>query len=163
MGIDSLFAQEGRITQKEFAVQLVREMGFDYLLPLAPDSLDCIELLENLGISPMRGWSPNEYLTDDAYTVIIAKAVGKESVVHEQAVWVCENNIEVINKRWQDSFKKQGKWINLEDLLKNSDYFSEGLPKCPFGITYEDKDNDHKVDTHYHPTSFLVKLRLSPK
>lgn len=162
VGINSLFAQEpiGRITQKEFAVRLVKEMGLNYLLPLAPNSLDCVELLDYLGVSPIGGWRPNEYLTDDTYTVIIAKAVGKESIVHEKAVYVCEHNIVIINKRWQDFFKKQSKWVELKELLRNRDYFPKGSPTCPFGIVYKDKNKDHKVDTHYHPTSFFNKLRF---
>lgn len=159
-GIDAAFAQQEKMLEKEFAVELVKEMKFDSLLPVAPNAMDCVALLENLGISPLGGWKPNDYLSTDAYTVIIAKALGKESIVYKEAARVNQNNIDVVNKRWQDAYRKYGRWLSLDELLQDTSIFPQGIVRSPFGFKYTDKNNDHQVDPQYPPTSFLARLRM---
>jgi len=127
---------------------------------LAATPWDCARLLEDLGISPLEGWDINKALNEDDYTVLIAKAFGKEKVVHTKAVEVCQKNIKIINQRWQEA-EKENKGILLEELLNNKDYFPAGPPKCPYGVRYQDKDNDHTVDVHYHPAKNLSRTMSS--
>ena len=141
----TVFSQEGPITQEQFAVELVKSMEISDHLPLAALPRDCVMLLETIGISPLKGWDRKALLTDDDYTVIVAKSVGKEKLVHTKATEVCLRTIAVINARWQ---KKPN--LSLHELLNDLSIFPEGPPKCPYGLKYEDKNSDTVVDPHYH-------------
>jgi hypothetical protein len=146
------FSQERTLTQEEFAVQLVKNMKLDSWLPIAALPSDCVTLLESLGISPLKGWNRKALLTDDDFTVIIAKSVGKERLVHIKAAEVCHRNIEIINERW-----RKNPDLTLEELLNNEDIFPNGSPQCPYGLKYQDTDSNHKVDQHYHPIAFFKR------
>ena len=134
------------MTQEEFAVELVKNMGLEDQLPIAALPKDCVDLLESMGITPLKGWDRKALLKDDDFTVLIAKAVGKENVVHVKASELCHKNIDVINCRWED-FPD----LKLEELLQSEDLFPIAIPECPYGLKYIDEDNNHDVDQHYHP------------
>lgn len=154
-----LFAQEAeeRLTQEQFAVELVKAIKLDGSLPVAPLAGDCVKLLESIGISPFGGWKNKEFLKQEDYLVILAKVHGKEGLVFEKAAEVEERNIKVINQKWQDSYGKTGQWTTLSELLNDKAYFPEGAPVSPYKLKYEDKNGDHQVDPHFYPAAFFVK------
>ncbi|MFC1704165.1 hypothetical protein ACFL1E_05225 [Candidatus Omnitrophota bacterium] len=145
------FSQEQPMTQEEFAVELVRSMKLHDVLPLAALPQDCIKLLESLGIAPLKGWDAKAPLSEDDYMVVVAKSIGKEKMVHQKAIEVCDRIIYVVNGRWQ---KKPH--MSLLELLSDRSIFPEGPPQCPYGLRFEDSDEDHRVDPHYH-AAFLLK------
>ena len=148
-----------RLIQEEFAVELVKMMHLDHLLPTAALASDCVSLLERIGISPMQGWKNKALLTQEEYLVVLAKTYGREGILHKRAVAVEEKNIEVINTHWQSSYDKNGRWVLLAELLSDKEYFPQGPPKSPYGHGYKDDNNDHKVDRKFLPTVGLMKLR----
>ena len=52
--------EEGKTTQGEFALWLVREIGAQSKLPPAATGKDAIDFLTSLGIAPDEGWSEGE-------------------------------------------------------------------------------------------------------
>lgn len=148
-----------RLTQEEFAVELVKGMHLENSLPTAALAGDCVDLLERIGISPLGGWDNKALLAQEDYLVVMAKAHGKESMLHKRAMAVEEKNIDVINKKWQESYEKTGRWPSLPELLADKNYFPEGAPESPYGLAYQDRNNDHKVDRHFLPVTSLLKLR----
>ena len=97
----TVFAQEQRLTQEEFACETVEIMKIEYLLPVAALASDCVDVLEDLGISPLKGWRRKEFLSREDYFVLVGKAQGKEGLVHKRAYDVEIKNIEFIDKKWQ--------------------------------------------------------------
>ena len=160
-----LYAQNGEesevLTQEQFAVELVKMMNLEGSLPTAALPSDCVDFLERIGISPLRGWNNKALLSQEEYLVILAKAHGKEVVLHERALSVENKNVEVINKKWQEAFDKTGNWPTLDGLLMDRNYFPDGPLKSPYGLKYEDKNKDHKVDPHELPVVSLIRLRES--
>ena len=150
--------EERRVTQEQFAVGLVRNMKLEGWLPTAALPGDCVDLLENLGIAPLKGWDKKASLKQEDYLVIMEKAYGKEGVVYKRAAAVEEKSIEVINQKWQESHGATGHWVALKDLLNDRTYFPNGAPQSPFGLKYEDRNEDHKVDPHFLPIISLVNL-----
>ena len=163
MAAGPVLAQEPgkRLTQEEFAVDLVRAMKLEGSLPIAVLASDCVNLLERIGIAPLSGWDNKALLTHEDYLVIMAKAHGKESMLHQRAVAVEEKNIEIINTKWQESYDRLGRWMPLSELLSDKDYFPEGALRSPYGLKYEDRNSDHKVDPHFLPVVSLMRLRES--
>lgn len=155
------FAQEmsERLTQEEFAVELVKSMKLQSALPTAALASDCVDILERIGIAPLNGWKNKELITEEEYMVVMAKAHGKEAMLHDRAVAIEQKNIEVIDKKWQESYDKNGHWVSLNELLNDKNYFPEGPIKSPYGLAYEDKNGDHKVDAHTLTVADLIKLR----
>ncbi len=155
------FAQEmgEQLTQEAFAVELVKSMKLQSALPTAALAGDCVDLLERVGIAPLNGWKNKELITQEEYMVVMAKAHGKEAMLHDRAVAIEQKNIDVINKKWQESYEKQGKWVSLSELLNDKGYFPEGPLTSPYGLAYEDKNADHKVDQHTLTVADLIKLR----
>lgn len=149
------------LTQEQFAVELVKMINLEGSLPTAALPSDCVDFLERIGISPLGGWNNKAVLSQEEYLVILAKAQGKEVVLHERALSVENKNIEVINKKWQEAFDKTGAWPSLSDLLMNKDYFPDGPLKSPYGLKYQDKNNDHKVDQGGFPVVGLIRFRES--
>ena len=154
-----LYAQgeDEKLTQEQFAVILVNNMQLRSYLSIAPLPSDSISLLEGLGISPLKGWERKEYLTEEDYMVVMGKAKGKEEIIHREATEICQQNIELINRKWKAYFKKYKVWPTLKALLNNTEFFPEGPPLCPYGLRYKDKNNDKAVDIHYHPISNLTR------
>lgn len=153
-------AQAGeRLTQEEFAVELVKLMKLDGRLPTAALSSDCITFLEKLGIMPLSGWDAKALLNQEDYLVVLAKIHGKEKMLHERAAAVEEKNIQVINQKWKESQDKDKRWPPLKELLKDKRYFPNGPPMSPYGFKYRDRNNDHKVDMPFLPISALMDLR----
>ncbi|MFH1656001.1 MAG: hypothetical protein ABH954_05280 [Candidatus Omnitrophota bacterium] len=148
----SLAQGEEPLTQEKFAVELVKNMGLQKQLPVAALPSDCVALLESLGIAPLKGWDRKALITEDDYTVILAKALGKEDVVHIKAAQICHSKVEIINERW-----KENNNLTLVEFLKNENIFPESSPQCPYGLKYEDKDGDNNVDHHYHPVVFYKR------
>ncbi len=163
ISVSTYARDEGKVdkalTQEQFAVEMVRDMRLDGALPTAALPADCVELLERLGIAPLNGWNNKALLAQEDYLVILAKARGKESMLHERAVAVEDKNRDVIDKKWQESFERAGRWVSLDELMSNKDYFPDGPLKSPYGLKYEDRDRDHKVDPHQVPVVGLIRLR----
>ena len=147
------------LTQEEFAVELVRLLAIEDLLPPAALPSDAVNLLERLGIAPLKGWDNKAYLTQEDYLVIIGKAQGREGVVHERAVGVEERNIQIINEKWQQARDDLGSWPPLDELLNDPRYFPGGVPQSPYGFTYRDVNGNHTVDPVFLPAPALVELR----
>ena len=143
-------AQEEPMTQEQLAVQLVKNMKLQDQLPVAALPKDCVALLESLGISPLKGWDPKAPLSQDDYTVIIAKAVGREDIVHKKAAEICQAGRNIINAQWQ---KRPN--VPLEELLGDRSVFPNGPPECPYNIKYVDKDKNGEVDPVYPPTVLI--------
>ena len=159
-----LWAQEEQVpqeplTHEEFAIELVKNLHLEGQLPTAALAGDCIDLLERIGIAPLSGWEPKANLSEEDYLVVIAKAHGKEDLLHKRAMAVEEKNIDVINKKWQESYDNTGRWVSLDELLADKNYFPDGALQSPYKLEYEDRNNDHKVDPHFLPIVSLMKLR----
>jgi len=147
------------LTQEEFAVELVHVMGVENLLPVAALPGDYVDLLERLGIAPFGGWERKAFLNREDYLVIIGKAQGKEGIVHKQAVAVETKNVEIINKKWEQSYSDTKQWMTLSALLNDKAYFPQGAPRSPYGTRYTDKNGDHKVDPLFLPVASLIELQ----
>lgn len=147
------------LTQEEFAVELVDIMQLNELLPPAALPGDYTHLLDRLGVAPLNGWDNKAFLTREDYLVIIGKAQGKESLVHQRAVAIEQKNIETINRKWQQAYDETGSWPTLQELLNNPTYFPNGAPKSPYGLTYKDVNGNHKVDPAFLPAAGLIELR----
>ena len=154
-------ALEERLTQEQFAVELVKIMKLEYRLPPAALPRDSVNLLNRFGISPLSGWRNKDFLNQENYLVIIGKAQGKERLVHKRALDIEHKNIDVINQKWQESYEATKTWMPLQALLNDRTYFPNGAPKSPYGTAYADVNGDHKVDPYFSPIASLEKLRES--
>ncbi|HOW36148.1 MAG TPA: hypothetical protein PL155_07025 [Candidatus Omnitrophota bacterium] len=148
-----------RMTQEQFAVELVKNMGLQKRLPTAALPGDCVDLLTSFAVEPLKGWRNKEFLTQEDYLVVMAKVHGKEGLVHRRAIAVEEKIIEVINRKWQESYQATQKWVSLNDLLNDKNYFPNGPPRSPYGMAYKDENNDHRVDSHFLPIINLIHIR----
>ncbi|MFH1359450.1 MAG: hypothetical protein ABIJ41_00240 [Candidatus Omnitrophota bacterium] len=159
--VSSVLAQEAseRLTQEEFACEMIKTMNLDSRLPLAALPGDCVDVLEGFGIAPMTGWDNKAYLSQEDYLVILSKAEGKEAMLYKTANAVEKKNAEVINQKWQESYQKTKKWMSLSELMEDKNYFPKGAPKSPFGVRYRDRNNDHKVDEPFLPIVGLIEMR----
>ena len=153
------FEEGKKVTQEEFAVEMVKVLDIEDLLPTAALANDCVDLLNSLGIAPLKGWHPKEFLNQEDYLVIVGKAQGKEGVVHKRATEIEEKNIEIINQKWREAYEAEDQWIPLSKLLKDKKYFPNGAPKSPYGITYKDANGDHRVDHFLAPVAKLQQIR----
>ena len=79
--------------------------------------------------------------------------------MHRRAAEVEEKIIEEINKRWQESYQREGRWLSLDELLTDKKYFPDGPPQGPYRHKYKDTDGNHKVDHPFTPIVGLMKLR----
>jgi len=149
------------LTEEQFAVELVKILELEHLLPQAALEVDNVHLLERIGVSPLKGWHPKSKLKKEDYLVIIGKIQGKERLIHKRALEVEEANIAMINRAWQNAYDREGTWPSLASLLSNQEYFPNGVPKSPYGTKYIDKDNNHTVDPLFSPIVNLLKLRES--
>jgi prepilin-type N-terminal cleavage/methylation domain-containing protein len=62
----------------------------------------------------------------------------------------CNANVANINAQWEMKAVKTGSYGALDALLKDTDYFPEGAPTCPFGTAYADSDSNNRVEYHSH-------------
>lgn len=139
------------LTEGEFAVQLARTMNLQRSLPPAPLAEDCIELLEQLGIAPPAGWDAARRLSRQNYTVIMGIATGKETQVSADLQKACDMNARMIDVLyWQQQHISLATVDNLGQMLENRALFPTGPPVCPYGVPYEDKDGDGRIDLHRH-------------
>lgn len=159
----SVQAQESpvddRLTQEAFAVELVKIMDLEDRLPVSSLPRDSVNLLDGLGISPLDGWMPKEFLNQEDYLVLIGKAQGKEGLVHKRAIQVERKNMDLINEKWKSAYEATKVWPSLEQLLNDKEYFPNGAPQSPYGIKYADRNRDHKVDPYFSPLADLSKIR----
>ena len=158
---NSCFAQNygERITQEDFAVDLVKAMDLEGWLPDAALASDCADLLERLGISPLTGWEKGAYLSHEDYLVLLNKAYGKEEVVHEKATLVQHKMIQEIDHKWQISYDDLGQWLSLDELFNNKKYFPHGPLVSPYGINFQDANGNHKIDKSQPAVVSLIKLK----
>lgn len=131
------------INEGEFAISFARALGIDKELPKDAKTDDFITLLEHYGIASIDDFSSNRPLTLGRFATILVRA---KNIKHKSInkTEECFNIINDINKDWFARFKKEKKWVAMNEILKDR-------PKCPLGINYEDKDNDHLIDRHTHP------------
>ncbi len=148
-----------RLTQEEFCLEVLKNMNMEGWLQTAALGSDCISLLERLGVAPLTGWDNKAFLSQEDYLVVMAKLRGKEEMVHRRAIQVEEKNREVINNKWNDAYKKEGRWMVLTELLSDKNYFPEGPPKSPYGLVYQDEDNNHQVDKGTPLVWPIIKMR----
>lgn len=124
-----------RIRQGKFARQLIYSLEFESRLPLTASEDDAIKLLNSLGISPLKGWDRYAPLTEDDYTVVIGKSIGKEYLVHEKAQEVCDEVVKLLNVEWALYKAKHGRYSILEKLILDKSVFPK-KPECPYGVSY---------------------------
>lgn len=86
-----------QVRQGEYAKKVVQALKIQNQLPLAYNEQDCISLLESRGISPLKGWSKDELLTQDDYVAVVMKANGKEKKLHDLAQNICDQNLNQSN------------------------------------------------------------------
>ena len=165
LGNDPLiFAQpalsdENPLTQEQFAVELVKLLKIENLLPPAALPGDCAGLLGSFGIAPLKGWDNKSLLKQEDYLVLIGIVQGKEQMLHQRAVEAEEANIAILNKQWEKAKEDSGRWLSLDELLNSKEYFPNGAPQSPYGIKYSDRNNDHKIDAFQIPVAKLVDIR----
>jgi hypothetical protein len=140
------FTNESRnITQGELALILITSMGIESELPTAPIAADYINLLDKNGIRPLGGWASDKMVTNGDFAVILARAMGLETRLVSPYDIVKENRIYIQNM-WEIQYRQDGRRESLEDLLQDARFFPLGLPVCPFGREYTDKDKDYVID-----------------
>jgi general secretion pathway protein G len=63
----------------------------------------------------------------------------------------CKSNVDIINSQIELYYASTGEWPrNLNQFTKNTDYFPEGKPECPFGTAYQYSQDTHHVADHRH-------------
>ncbi len=63
----------------------------------------------------------------------------------------CKTNVDLINSQIELYFAQEGEWPkNINDVVKDSDYFPDGEPECPFGTAYSYDSNKHRISEHDH-------------
>ena len=130
----------GKITEGEFAADLVQQFGLQDMLPAAAGTDDYIAVLERLGASPLPGWDSGRILAQENYLVIMAKLGGQEKTVFELANKYCKENVDLINQAGGVSAATQY--------------------TCPWHNAYRDRNHDGKVDYHHHRSiGFLPVLK----
>lgn len=123
------------VTEGEFAVDLVRTLGLEFLLPLGATQLDYVRVLEQQGIQPLRGWDVRRTLTRDAFNEAIIRARGDEAILFQYAQDRCDNAVYYANRFARGS--------------------SQDAPACPFGLPFQDRNRDERIDAHRHLKGLL--------
>lgn len=162
--LDSVLPKPGefkRITQEEFALELVKGIRVENYLPTSALKSDCVDLLERFGIAPLKGWKNKEFLTQEDYLVVMGKMRGKEGLINQRAIAVERKNHEIINQKWREAFQKRANWPSLNELLSDKEFFPDGPPQSPYGLKYEDRNSDHVLDEPFLPVAILIKLHDS--
>lgn len=139
-----------RVRQGAFARQLIKTLELEKELPLTASEDDAIRLLNSYGIQPLTGWDRYAPLTDDDYTVVIGKAIGKELLVHQKAQEVCDEIVKLLNVEWALYRAEQGKYAILEKLIRDKSVFPGDEPRCPYGVAYKIGGFKPHVLSHKH-------------
>ncbi len=64
---------------------------------------------------------------------------------------VCETNVDLINWQIEMYHHDTGNWPpSINQIVKNTDYFPDGEPACPFGVNYTYDKDIHRVPAHSH-------------
>ncbi len=152
------------ITQGNFSILVCRAMGIEKQLPITSLPIAYARMLERLKIAPLEEWRVDKILTNGDMAVILARALGLEDEVLKK-IEKCKDNIFKIEQAWAFQFQKNGYLRPLSDLLNDRSYFTEGAPRCPFGLKYEDAGDKHKIVPHSHLNaitymSLLAKMGL---
>jgi type II secretory pathway pseudopilin PulG len=62
----------------------------------------------------------------------------------------CKTNVNLINSQIELYRATEDKWPDsIDDVIKNTDYFPDGPPECPFEVDYTMTAN-HRVDASKH-------------
>jgi hypothetical protein len=145
LAVSFLSAEEESIgiNEGEFAMLFVTTLGINKELSKGAQPVDATSLLEHYGMAPIDGWNASRPLTLGRLAAILVrgKNIRHESINDSE---VCFNNINDINREWFMSFKKENSWATLNTILQDK-------AKCPFGLTYEEKNNRHLIERHIHP------------
>jgi len=139
-----------QVRQGLFARQLVRSLELESGLPQAASEDDCIRILNDLGISPLKGWDRFGRLTSDDYTVVMGKIVGKEFLVHQKAQEVCGEIMKLLNVEWSLYYAQNGRYPLLEKLITDKSLFPGAEPRCPYGVAYRVGGFKPQVLSHRH-------------
>ncbi len=83
-------AEWPQVRQGEYARSVVKALKLEAELPLANNEKDCIALLESYGISPLKGWDNQAFLSKDDYISVVLKIRGEEKYLHEVAQKMCD-------------------------------------------------------------------------
>ena len=63
----------------------------------------------------------------------------------------CKANVHLLNSQIELYRVKNGSWpMVLTDVTGDSDYFPDGMPKCPFDVPYRYNSITHRVEPHNH-------------
>ena len=63
----------------------------------------------------------------------------------------CETNVKVMNLQIGFYYHNEGKWpLNFNALINDPTYFSDDLPKCPFGHVYTMHSSNRWINQHNH-------------
>jgi prepilin-type N-terminal cleavage/methylation domain-containing protein len=63
----------------------------------------------------------------------------------------CKANIHLLNSQIELYRVNNGSWPTvLTEVTGDSDYFPDGMPKCPFGVPYRYNSITHRVEPHNH-------------
>ncbi len=85
--------------------------------------------------------------------VLAAIAIPRISQSAETAkINACKTNVDLINSQIELYYANKGEWPKkLNDVVKDSEYFPDGAPECPFGTPYKyDNKKTHRVAEHDH-------------
>jgi len=87
-------------------------------------------------------------LVAGALAVIIVPRIGRSAT--NAKIKACKANVDVINTQIELYKAKTDNWpAALTKVTRNTDYFRDGPPECPFGTAYTLGPN-HRVARHNH-------------
>jgi len=139
-----------KIRQGTFARQLVRSLGWQYRLPLTATEQQCMNLLDRLGISPLKGWDRFAPLTEDDYAVVMGLAQGEEHLVHSKAQEVCDRIVKDLNVQWALHFAQNRRYPILEKLITEKSAFDKERYSCPYGHPFKIGGVKPQILPHQH-------------
>ena len=87
-------------------------------------------------------------LVAGALAVIIVPRIGQSAT--NAKIKACKANVDLINTQIELYKANNDNWpAALTEVTRNTDYFSDGPPECPFGTAYILGPN-HRVAKHNH-------------
>ena len=70
----------------------------------------------------------------------------------------CRKNVDIINSQIELYYTRTSSWpVDLGEVMKDSKYFPDGPPECPFRTPYV-LDKNNRVPEHKHLDSKEVKV-----